>query len=427
MLLEHLGQGEEVAQALAHLLAVNEQHARVHPGVGKTLVPGAGGLGALVLVMREGKVGAAAVNVDGRAQITVHHGGALGVPSGTALAPRALPGRLAGLGGLPQGKVQRVALVLVLLDAGTHHEVIDVAAGDLAVRGVAAHGEVHVAVVGRIGVTALDQRLDHADHGADLLGGTGAHIRVEHVGGAHDADELVGELGGDLLGGATLLVGAVDDLVIHVGEVLSERDLVAARDEPAADHVEADEGAGVADVDVVVDGGAAHVHADLALLNGTEVLFLVSGAVVDFHGYLLRGGAGHIIRAQTVLARTKRPQHASAHAETARGRYAPPRPHRCLPCIVYTSGQPCRSSDFLLVGQGDPLQRKRGIANRRGRFFQLHRSSRQTDQAPMPSPSPSQPSFSVVVALTPMFSTGQPMARARFSRMASRCGPILGS
>ena len=50
-------------------------------------------------------------------------------------------------------------------------EVIDVAAGDLAVRGVAAHGEVHVAVVGRIGVTALAQRLDHADHGADLLGG----------------------------------------------------------------------------------------------------------------------------------------------------------------------------------------------------------------------------------------------------------------
>ena len=289
MLLEYLGQREEVAQALAHLLAVDQQHTRVHPGVGKTLVPGAGGLGALVLMVREGEVGAAAVDVDGGAQVAVDHGGTLGVPSGAPLAPRALPRWLAGLGGLPQGEVERVALVLVLLDACTHHKVIDVAAGDLAVGGVAAHGEVHVAVVRRVGVPTVDKRLDHADHGADLLGGTGADIGIEHVGVAHDADELVRELGRDLLGRAALLVGAIDDLVIDVREVLGEGDLVAARDEPAADHIEADERTGVADVDVVVDGGAAHVHADLALLDGAEVLFLVGGAVVDLHRYLPLG------------------------------------------------------------------------------------------------------------------------------------------
>ena len=112
------------------------------------------------------------------------------------------------------------------------------------------------------------------------------------------------------------------------------KNIVAARDEPTADHVETDEGAGVADVDVVVHGGAAHVHADLALLDGTEVLFLVSGAVVDFHGYLLRGGAGHIIRAQTVPTRADRPLDGPARAETARGRYTSEGPReagiRCL-------------------------------------------------------------------------------------------------
>ena len=289
VLLEDLGQRKEVAERLGHLLAVDQQHARVHPGVGETLVPGAGGLGALVLVVREGQVGAAAVDVDRGAQIAAHHGGALGMPTGTALAPGARPAGLAGLGGLPQGKVERVVLVLVLLDARTHHQVVDVAARDLTVVGIAAHGKVHVAVIGSIGMALLDKRLDHGDHGANLLGGAGAHIGIEHVGGAHDADELVGKLRRDLGGRAALLVGALDDLVVDIGEVLGKRDLVTARDEPAANHIKADERAGVANVDVVVDRGAAHVHADLAGLDGLELFLFMGSAVVDTHSLLLNG------------------------------------------------------------------------------------------------------------------------------------------
>ena len=289
MLLEDLGQRKEVAERLGHFLAVYQQHARVHPGVGEALVPGAGGLGALVLVMREGKVGAAAVDVDRGAQVAMHHGGALGVPTGTALAPGARPAGLAGLGSLPQGKVERVVLVLVLLDARANHKVVDVAARDLTIVGIAAHGKVHVAVIGGVGVALLDERLDHGDHGADLFGGAGAHIGIEHVGGTHDADELVGELRRDLGSRTALLVGALDDLVVDVGEVLGERDLVAARDEPATNHVKADERAGIADVDVVVDRGAAHVHADLAGLDGLELFLFMGSAVVDTHSLLLNG------------------------------------------------------------------------------------------------------------------------------------------
>ena len=252
-------------------------------------MPGAGGLGALVFVMREGKVGAAAVDVNRGAQVAMHHGGALGVPTGAALAPGARPAGLAGLGGLPQGKVERVVLVLVLLDARTHHKVIDVAARDLAIVGIAAHGKVHIAVIGCVSVALLDKRLDHGDHGADLLGGAGTHIRVEHVGGAHDADELIGELRRDLGSRTALLIGALDDLVIDIGEVLGERDLVAARDEPATNHVKADERASVADVNVVVNRGAAHVHADLTGLDGLELFLFMGSAVVDTHSLLLNG------------------------------------------------------------------------------------------------------------------------------------------
>ena len=229
------------------------------------------------------------MDVNRGAQVAVYHGGALGVPTGTALAPGARPAGLAGLGGLPQGKVERVVLVLVLLDARTHHKVIDVAARDLTIVGIAAHGKVHVAVIGGVSVALLDERLDHGDHGTDLLGGAGAHIGIEHVGGAHDADELVGELRRDLGSRTALLVGALDDLVVDIGEVLGERDLVAARDEPASNHIEADERAGIADVDVVVDRGAAHVHANLAGLDGLELFLFMGSAVVDTHSLLLNG------------------------------------------------------------------------------------------------------------------------------------------
>ena len=135
----------------------------------------------------------------------------------------------------------------------------------------------------------LDERLDHGDHGADLLGGARTHIGIEHVGGAHNADKLVRELRRNLGGGTALLVGALDDLVIDIGEVLGECDLVAARDEPATNHVKADERAGVADVDVVVDRGAAHVHADLSGLDGLELFLFMGSAVVDTHSLLLNG------------------------------------------------------------------------------------------------------------------------------------------
>ena len=133
----------------------------------------------------------------------------------------------------------------------------------------------------------LDKRLDHAIMGPISLVAAGAHIGIEHVGGAHDADKLVGELRRDLGGRTALLVGALDNLVVDIGEVLGERDLVAARDEPAANHIEADERAGVADVNVVVDRGAAHVHADLAGLDGLELFLFMGSAVVDTHSLLL--------------------------------------------------------------------------------------------------------------------------------------------
>ena len=133
----------------------------------------------------------------------------------------------------------------------------------------------------------LDERLNHGDHGRYLLRGTGANVGRLDAEALHDLDERVGVLGRDRGGLHTALVCALDDLVVDVGQVLGERDVVAALDEPAADDVERQERAGVADVNLVVDRGAADVHGHLAGHNRLELDLAVQRRVVELHGACL--------------------------------------------------------------------------------------------------------------------------------------------
>ena len=141
---------------------------------------------------------------------------------------------------------------------------------------------VHVAV-DLVGVALVDERRDEVNDLLDVFGGLRVHGRLA------DAERVrVGEVLGDvffrdLLAGDTLLVGALDDLVVHVGEVLHERHLVAAVLQIAAQHVEHDDRARVADVDVVIHRRAAGVHAHFARLDRHELFLLHGHGVVQFH------------------------------------------------------------------------------------------------------------------------------------------------
>src|SRR3954451_6387341 len=108
-LLDHLGDEDRVAQRLGHLVAGHGDPGVVHPVLREVVAEGLG-LGDLVLVVREDQVEAAAVDVEGGAQVLVGHRRALQVPAGAARAPWRRPGRLTGLGGLPHGEVARVPL-----------------------------------------------------------------------------------------------------------------------------------------------------------------------------------------------------------------------------------------------------------------------------------------------------------------------------
>ena len=75
----------EISKALAHLLAFHLQEAVVHPVIRHHAgVEGAARLRDLVLVMREHKIDAAAVDVEGFAEMLPRHRRAFDVPAGPA-------------------------------------------------------------------------------------------------------------------------------------------------------------------------------------------------------------------------------------------------------------------------------------------------------------------------------------------------------
>ena len=88
------------------------QKAVVGPVGDHRLVVAAFALGDFVFVVREDEVEAAAVDVERFAEQLLAHRGAFDVPAGSAVAPRAVPRRLAGLGCFPQCEVGGVAFPL---------------------------------------------------------------------------------------------------------------------------------------------------------------------------------------------------------------------------------------------------------------------------------------------------------------------------
>src|SRR3990170_7339187 len=80
--LQQLMDGDEVAEALRHLLPLDLEEAVMHPDLRHHFRPmRAARLGDLVLMMRKHEVDAAAMNVEGLAEMRRRHGRALDMPA----------------------------------------------------------------------------------------------------------------------------------------------------------------------------------------------------------------------------------------------------------------------------------------------------------------------------------------------------------
>ena len=287
-LLQHLADGEEVAQRLRHLFVVDVDEAVVHPHLGQRHAVGAFALGDFVFVVRKLQIGTAAVDVEGFAQQCAAHGRALDVPAGAAEAIGAVPLGALGfgrLGGFPQHEVERVLLGTIDRHALTGLQLVERLARQLAVAGELAHGVVHVAVGRLVGQALVLQFADDVQHLRHVVGGARVVVRPLHAQGVKVAVHLGNHAVGELPDGFAVFQRAADDLVLDVGDVAHEGDPVAAGAQPPLHDVKRHGRTRMADVAQVVHRDAAHVHAHVTRVNGRKVHQPTRERVVDAQGH----------------------------------------------------------------------------------------------------------------------------------------------
>ena len=313
---QELADGDEVAEALRHLLAFHLQESVVHPDIRHALAAeGAAGLGDLVLVVGEDEVDPAAVNVERVADRVValqpaaerlqelghRHGRALDVPAraaGRCDAGRARPAGLVRLRRLPQHEIHRVALVGGDVDARAGQHLVERAAGERTVawragQRVHRRGRKQHVILGHVSHASGDEALDHRPHLVDVLG------CARLVCGRQDPErgdilvKLPPRRFGDFCDRLVeRQVGKVADcagvdLVVDVGDVARINHMVRPVDlaEQAEQNVEHDHRPGVADMGVVVDRGPADIDPHRRRIDGRELLLAAGQGVVEAQGH----------------------------------------------------------------------------------------------------------------------------------------------
>ncbi len=276
-----LGDEDQVAPGLGHLLPVEPDHARVHVVPGERVLAGQRlRVGGAVLVVREDQVGAAALHVERGAEPVERDGAALDVPAGTARAEVRGPRGLVGARHAPEQRVERVALagavrVAAALGEEPQHGLLVVVrlvaepTGDGVV-------EVQVGVLGVVdpvgravrdelgdGLHDLRDRLDRADVLARRHDPERFHVLAEQRGLAHAQHDPVVLVAG----------GPLQQRVVDVRDVLHVVHVVAVVEPHPVDEVEGEVGGRVPEVrrvvrrdaaDVRPGGGARRGGADLA-------------------------------------------------------------------------------------------------------------------------------------------------------------------
>ena len=288
VLIGNFTHGKEVVGALGHLLVVDVQKAVVHPVMAEGAAVGALRLCNLVFVMGEDQVLAACMQVDGLAQVLTGHGAALNVPARTALAPGAVPGRLARLGGFPDSKICgvffQVVIHLAAQFAVAAFQVVQVQVAQLAVTGIRLNAEVDIAVVGNVSMSGFDQVLDDLDDLTDMLGCAGAHGGGLNVQALGIFDVLGLELAGNLLHGGAVRLAFFDQFIVNIGDIGNIQHLVAKVLQIAAQRVKHDHRARIADMDIVIHRRAADVNAINARLLRDKIFLFAGHGIKNLHG-----------------------------------------------------------------------------------------------------------------------------------------------
>src|SRR5271165_5814709 len=150
------------------------------------------------------------------------------MPAGTAGSPWGVPGRLAGLGALPQGEVPRVAFGSGITGVVGRTHLVEPLAGQFPVGRVGADVEVHIPA-GRVRVATIDEPLHQPDHLGHVPGGPRLDVRLAAAESVIRAGEKALVTLGDRPPGHAFLLAGPDYLVVDIGDIPAEGHLVTAR------------------------------------------------------------------------------------------------------------------------------------------------------------------------------------------------------
>ena len=186
------------------------------------------------------------------------------MPARATLTPGGGEAGFTGFGPFPEREIEGVLFAGLFSTRDATSCVVllfaQIAAAELAVTGMLHHGEVHI-TLSAVGRTFGFQFADEIADPIKALGGAGHAVGPQDPQGIH---VLMEGLDVALAHGrhrGVLLIGAFEDLVVDVGEVLNEGHLEAPPDQISPQHIPVDVAAGMAQVAEVIDRDAAAIDA----------------------------------------------------------------------------------------------------------------------------------------------------------------------
>ena len=238
----------------------------------------------LVFMMREDIVHPAGVDIELRAQVAGGHRGALDVPAGETLAPRASPlDHAPRLRRLPEREISLVALQWVHLYPHALEQVLKLVTGKLAVVRITGHVKIDV-TLHLVSIAPFQEPLRHLDHLGHVIGGFGEQHRGQNVelrlvlqkGLGVEIRDLVKGLAGGQSRRDHLVLAPLHHILPHVAHVRDVLDVLhpvpMALQQPAQ-RVRHNIRPHIADVGVAVHRGPAGIHADHAGLDALKFNF----------------------------------------------------------------------------------------------------------------------------------------------------------
>ena len=173
------------------------------------------------------------------------------------------------------------------VSAASQH-VVERLVGKSAVAGHALDGKVH-AITSGVRRTALHERTNHVHHLLDIVSGMRNIGRALYPEATHGIEPHRFALVRDVLPRSVLTIGAIDDLVVNVGDVGNESHLDASPLEILTQNVIDERGTAMAEMRRAIHRGATQIHPQLAwFAHGERPNFTRQGVIQREHEMILR-------------------------------------------------------------------------------------------------------------------------------------------